>query len=156
MKQLILTALLVLFVFITNAQTRTTYTEFNAGISTGIIPVFPGASSLVGATVKYPSGFIVDYEGGLAFPTLITGKVGVGLPVDHNMDLTIGIRAFPSSIYAQILVSRPNKKSDLVFTAEALTWSNSTLGQYSVLTVGWRFNNENKIFGWKNKLTNKQ
>jgi len=153
MKQLILTVLLVLFVFTINAQTRTTYSEINAGISTGVIPIFPGASSLVGATVKYPSGFIVDYQGGIAFPTLLTGKVGAGIPVDHNMDLTLGVRVFPSTIYAQLLVSRPNKKSDLVFTAEALTISE--FGQYSILTVGWRFNKDNKLFGWKNKLTNK-
>ena len=153
MKQLILTIALVLFVLTTNAQTRTTYSEINAGISTGAIPIFPGASSLVGATVKYPSGFIVDYQGGIAFPTLLTGKIGAGIQVDHNMDLTIGIRALPSTVYAQLLVSRPNKKSDIVFTAEALTWS--AFGQYYILTVGWRFNKDNKLFGWKNKLTNK-
>jgi len=113
MKQLILTTLLTLFVFISNAQTRTTYSEVNAGISTGTIPFFPGASSLVGATIKYPSGIIVDYEGGIAFPTLLTGKVGAGIQVDRNMDLTLGVRLFPSTIYAQLLVSRPYKKCDL-------------------------------------------
>lgn len=155
MKQLLLTILLILFVLTTNAQTRTTYSEINAGIATGVIPIFPGASSLVGATVKYPSGIIVDYQGGIAFPTLLTGKVGVGIPVDHNMDLTFGVRVLPSTFYAQLLVSRPNRKSDIVFTAEALAWNSVAFGQYSILTVGWRFNKDTKLFGWKNKLTNK-
>lgn len=151
MKTFITLLTLCLLTIGVNAQSRITYSEINAGISTGVVPIFPGASSLVGATVRYPSGFIVDYQGGIAFPTLLTGKVGVGLPVDYNMDLTVGIRALPSSIYAQLLVKRPTKKSDLVFTAEALAWS-PAFGQYSILTVGWRFNDDNKLFGWKNKL----
>ncbi len=151
MKKLITLLTFCLLTVGVSAQSRITYSEINAGISTGVIPIFPGASSLVGATVRYPSGFIVDYQGGIAFPTLLTGKVGVGLPVDYNMDLTVGVRVLPSSIYAQLLVKRPTKKSDLVFTAEALAWS-PAFGQYSILTVGWRFNDDNKLFGWKNKL----
>ena len=155
MKTLILTLFIGLLATTATAQPiRTTYSEINAGISTGVVPIFPGASSLVGATVRYPSGFLIDYEGGIAFPTLLTGKIGVGIPVDYNMDLSVGVRALPSSIYAQLLVKRPTKKSDLVFTAEALAWS-PAFGQYSILTVGWRFNDDNKLFGWKNKLTNK-
>lgn len=155
MKTLILTLLIGLLALTTIAQpTKTHYSEVNVGLCLGTIPAFPGASSLVGVTNRYPSGIILDYQGGIAFPTLLTGKVGVGTAIDHNMDLTVGVRVLPSTIYAQLLVKRPTKKADLVFTAEALAWS-PAIGQYSILTVGWRFNNDKKLFGWKNKL-NKQ
>ena len=153
MKTLLLTLLLSFVALTSTAQIdKTIYSEINAGVCIGTIPMFPGASSLVGVTNRYQSGIILDYQGGIAFPTLLTGKVGVGIAVDHNMDLTFGVRVLPSTMYAQLLVSRPNKKADLVFTTEALTWSGTSFGQYSILTVGWRFNKDNKLFGWKNKL----
>lgn len=150
MRKVITTLILLLTALLTSAQTKTTYSEVNVGVCVGTVPFFPGASSMVGVTNKYPSGIILDYEGGIAFPTLLTGKIGLGASLDDQLDLTFGVRVFPSSFYTQLEVNRPEKRSDIVFTAEALLWGEQAFGQYSILTVGWRFNKQTRLFGWRN------
>lgn len=136
MKKLILISLLLLSSLYVKGQT-TKYVELNTGFSTGTVPFFPGGSIMVGATRKFDSGIILDYEGGIAIPTIITFKGGVGCHINKDI-LTFGIRPWPGSAYAQYEIIRPNKSTDLVFTAEA------SLGvvQSSIFTIGWR---------WKNK-----
>lgn len=136
MKKLILIAFLLLSSLIVNAQT-TKYVEVNTGFSTGTIPFFPGGSIMIGATHKFDSGIILDYEGGVAIPTIITFKGGVGFNINQDI-LTFGVRPWPGSVYAQYEIMRPGKSSDIVLTAEG------SLGviQSSIFTIGWR---------WKNK-----
>ena len=43
---------------------------------------------------------MLDYQIGIALPTIITGKVGFGIG-DHNYATIIGIRPFPTSAYVQ-------------------------------------------------------
>lgn len=136
MKKLILIAFLLLSSLIVNAQT-TKYVEVNTGFSTGTIPFFPGGSIMVGATRKFNSGIILDYEGGVAIPTIITFKGGAGFNIGKDI-LTFGVRPWPGSVYAQYEIMRLNKLSDLVLTVEGSVG----VMQTSIFTIGWR---------WKNK-----
>jgi len=136
MKKVILIAFLLLSSLISNAQSIK-YVEVNTGFSTGTIPFFPGGSIMVGATHKFDSGIILDYEGGVAIPTIITFKGGIGHNIGKDI-LTFGVRPWPGSLYAQYEIMRTGKSTDIVLTAE------SSLGiiQSSIFTIGWR---------WKNK-----
>ena len=60
--------------------TKTSFFEWNFGIaliSDSYIP-FPGGSALWGTTYVNQENLIFEYEVGFAFPTLVTGKIGVG------------------------------------------------------------------------------
>jgi hypothetical protein len=133
--------LVLLFSFVKiNAQTTVPYVEVNMGFSSGIIPFFPGASVLYGATTKYESGILLDYQGGIAFPSLITGKFGIGCNIDKS-ELTVGIRPWPASTYAQIKLNRDNKNSDIIISVEKM-WSREIFIQDAIFTIGWRFDNK--------------
>lgn len=142
MKRTLLTIILLLTSILLYGQpTKVKYIEVNTGFATGIVPFFPGASVLYGATNYYPSGFILDYEGGLAFPTAITGKIGIGCMLNRD-EFTFGIRPFPATYYAQVRIDRPNKNSDIILSVESGLYYRSLLSQTAILTVGWRWNNK--------------
>lgn len=136
MKKLIL--FLTLLPLISFSQTTTKYVEVNTGFSTGIVPFFPGASVLYGATERYKSGFLLDYQAGIAFPTLITFKGGIGYDI-NGTELSFGIRPWPPTTYGQIKIDRPNKLSDIIISVEGMLFPNNTI-QRGLITVGWRFN----------------
>lgn len=138
MKKLIL--LLTLLPLFGYTQTTTKYVEVNIGFSTGIVPFFPGASVLYGATDRYPSGFIMDYEGGIAFPTLVTGKFGLGYDA-NGTEITAGIRPWPPTTYGQVRIDRPNKNADIILSIESCLFP-SEFVQRAVFTIGWRFDNQ--------------
>lgn len=143
MKKIVKSVLLIILLstVIVKAQTTTPYVEINTGFSTGIIPVFPGASVLYGETTKYNSGFLLDYEVGISFPTLITGKIGVGYDIEGT-ELSVGVRPWPPATYGQIRLDRPNKKSDIILSIEGMMWSEQLFVQRAIFTVGWRFDNK--------------
>jgi len=138
MKKILLTLVTILFFGFANGQTTTKYMEFNMGFSAGLIPIFPGGSFLYGATTKYDSGVVLDYQGGFAFPSLVTGKIGVGASLNDDSDITVGIRPWPASTYLQLKLNRPNKKTDLVITAEKM-WGRNLFVQDAIFTIGWRY-----------------
>ena len=140
MKKILLVLISILCITLSNAQTTIKYTEFNVGASVGVVPMFPGFSFLYGATTKYDSGVILDYQGGLAFPSLVTGKAGIGFSIDPKLDLTFGVRVWPSSTYVQLKINRPDRPRDIVFTVENTWWGPTSLGQGAIFTVGWRPN----------------
>ena len=99
MKKLLL-ILLCLPVFLP-AQNSTIYKEFNSGIFLGEdITLFPGASFLWGKTIYFNNNTFLDYQGGFAFPTVFTGKIGIGIGNEKSAS-SIGLRPFPSSLYFQ-------------------------------------------------------
>ena len=77
------------------------YKEINVGLY--VIPVyfvFPGASFLCGKTKYYSNNTLLDYQIGIAFPTIITGKVGYGIG-NRDCSTIFGIRPFPISAYVK-------------------------------------------------------
>lgn len=139
MKKLLL--LITLLPILANAQTKTKYVEANIGFSTGVVPFFPGASALYGAEKKYPSGFLIDYAAGIAFPTLVTAKGGVGYDF-NGTELSLGVRPWPPASYVQVRFDRPTRLSDLTLSAESLMFPDNGFVQGAIFTIGWRFDNK--------------
>lgn len=80
--------LIILFIpVISYTQNITNYKEINIGFP-------PGASFLWGKTIYYDNNTLLDYEGGLAFPSIGTAKVGYGLG-NERFAVILGLRLFP-------------------------------------------------------------
>ena len=146
MKKILI--LLIFIPFIGNAQDyrvmnanllpySNSYWELNAGIYTEEYFIFPGASFLWGKTHYYKNNTFFDYQFGLAFPTIFTGKAGFGIRnEDKPVGLSLGLRPWPSTIYLQL-----HFKSKLVFSIEPLI-TNTYIkhrGIISIVTIGYRF-----------------
>ena len=94
------------------AFNSTPYLELNGGfISFNNTSLYPSGSFLLGYTVKFYERFLIDVEGGITFPTVLTAKLGLGFTVDSkDGDLNVigGIRPYPFTIYIQSTIV--NKK----------------------------------------------
>jgi hypothetical protein len=81
-----------------------TYVEFNGGLALlddKYLPTaFPGASYLIGRQLHIGEHGLIDAEIGLAFPSIVTGKIGLGLR-GELFGITAGIRPFPLHFYIQ-------------------------------------------------------
>lgn len=74
---------LFLFPIFINAQGL--YFESNIGIANIDGDIFPGTSVLFGKRFeKAESNCLLDMEIGLAFPTIVTGKIGFGFFIDKE------------------------------------------------------------------------
>tara|TARA_B100000965_G_C19533916_1_gene732406 strand:- start:1 stop:390 length:390 start_codon:yes stop_codon:yes gene_type:complete len=100
MKKIILIlSLIPLFSF---SQSNNTYKEFNLGIAVMDNDFsFPGASFLFGKTNYYTNNTLLDYQLGVAFPSIVTGKIGFGIG-NENFATIIGIRPWPTCLYLQL------------------------------------------------------
>ena len=122
---------------------RSSFIEWNFGIAR--IPEIenfpmPGTSVLWGRTTIYPNNFIFEYEGGFAFPTVITGKVGIGKKF-NDTNITFGVRPFPFHLYAQSSFPA-GKKGYWIGSVEfnPLNSTNSLFGSKAILNFGYRWN----------------
>ena len=137
------------------------YFDSNIGVSFGDFP-FPGASLLGGVRKVSESGFVFEAEAGLAFPTVATGKVGVGIQrFAGGPSGTLGLRLWPLHLYYQqsiptkrcerILSERAQRRlqrrgkdrnnlrcSDWYFTLEAGTYGNISFDSQAIISVGHR------------------
>ena len=77
MKKIIL--ILILFHFADLSQSNNTYKEINLGIALFDDSGFPGASFLFGKTNYFTNNTLLDYQLGVAFPSIVTGKIGFGI-----------------------------------------------------------------------------
>mgnify|MGYP006090164777 FL=1 len=83
----------------------------NGGAGGAWVEWFPGASILWGTTTQYNNNFVGEYQLGLAFPSIVTGKCAVGFGnLDYN--LMLGLRPWPLFIGPQV------KLGLLTFSAE--------------------------------------
>ena len=98
MKKIFL--ILTLLPILSFSQFNNTYKEFNFGIALFGVNAFPGASFLIGKTNYYSNNTLLDYQAGLAFPSIVTGKLGFGIG-DEDFATIIGFRPWPTSSYLQ-------------------------------------------------------
>ena len=87
----------------TNSFTKSNHSfiEWNVGIAhLNWGAVFPGSSVLWGQTRIFENELILEYELGLAFPTIVTGKIGIGKKFKY-CNASIGIRPFPFNLFVQ-------------------------------------------------------
>ena len=86
------------------------YFDSNFGVAFADFP-FPGASLLGGVRKVSDSGFVLEAQAGLAFPTIVTGKVGVGIQrFAGGPSGTLGLRLWPLHVYYQ--QSIPTKRCE--------------------------------------------
>tara|TARA_B100000963_G_C22502134_1_gene614350 strand:- start:44 stop:472 length:429 start_codon:yes stop_codon:yes gene_type:complete len=142
MKKIIL--IFILIPIIGFSQNSNKYKEFNAGIFVNNLEfegwsridldfIFPGASFLWGKTNYYDNFFFFDYQVGVAFPSLVTGKAGIGLgSQDSPLIFSTGIRPWPPTYYVQLDFNRKFIISLEPFLSEDM---NGT----GIATVGFRF-----------------
>tara|TARA_B100002019_G_scaffold171373_1_gene148127 strand:- start:1341 stop:1727 length:387 start_codon:yes stop_codon:yes gene_type:complete len=99
MKKIIL--ILSLFPLLTFSQSNNTYKEINIGIALFDDGGFPGASFLFGKTNYFSNNTLLDYQLGVAFPSIVTGKIGFGIG-NEDFATIIGFRPWPTCPYLQI------------------------------------------------------
>ena len=109
MKKILLLLFICPLISFSQTLNKSIYYEFNVGIFSpvdgGII--FPGASFLIGEKNYYENNTLLDYQIGLAFPSIVTAKIGFGLG-DEKYATIFGIRAYPTSIYIQFSFKEKN------------------------------------------------
>ena len=112
MKKLIAILLLVPILALGQTEKKSkTFLEINGGVAEAWIGWIPGASVLWGTTTQYNNKLIGEYQVGLAFPSIVTGKCAVGFGnLDYN--LMLGLRPWPLFIGPQV------KLGPLTFSAE--------------------------------------
>ncbi len=95
------------------------YIESNWGLAnlTGLLSdteaVFPGTSVLVGGRRFISRRGFLEVQGGLAFPSILTAKVGGGKKWDSGWSVSTGIRVFPLHGYLQTGVPTDRCNRDL-------------------------------------------
>ena len=109
MKKIIL--ILALMPLLSFSQSNNTYKEFNFGLALfDGNNAFPGASFLIGKTNYYSNNTLLDYQAGLAFPSIVTGKLGFGIG-DEDFATIIGFRPWPTSSYLQFSIKKRHNLS---------------------------------------------
>ncbi len=160
MKKLILISLLSFLFFnnieaqeIATGKSENSFVEWNFGIAfigdsniLGNNFIFPGTSVLWGKTFINENNFIFEYEAGLALPSLITGKLGIGKKF-NTTNVIVGVRPFPFNLFLQSTFTKGKKGYWITsFEFNPLYSDNSiSFGSKAILNFGYRWNiNKNK------------
>ena len=119
-----------------------TYKESNYGISLFSSYLAPGCSMLFGKRKFYSEKMFFDMQVGLAFPTLATGKIGVGkYNFKKETSSSFGLRIWPAHIYIQH--SRPSHKISERRERRFIHFFNSSpLKPKNVICGEWNFSIE--------------
>ena len=128
MKRIIL--ILILAPLLTLSQSNNTYKEINIGIALFDDGGFPGASFLFGKTNYFSNNTLLDYQLGVAFPSIVTGKIGFGIG-NEDFAAIIGVRPWPTCAYFQL---SENEKHNL-----SVEYGSFDGYQVTLLTYGIRF-----------------
>ena len=120
--------------------TKTSFFEFNFGVAlvsfdTDAHIPFPGASVLWGTTFINQDNFIFEYEVGFAFPTIVTGKIGVGKRF-NTTNVIVGLRPWPTTVYLQTSFSTTKEKSWIA----SIEGNPIDFGSIGNINVGYRWN----------------
>lgn len=149
MKKQILISLLS-FIFFNNIQAQEistgksndSFVEWNFGVAfIGDNFIFPGTSVLWGKTYINENNLIFEYEMGLALPSLLTGKLGIGKKF-NNTKVIVGVRPFPFNFFLQSSFTS-GKKGYWITSIEfnPLYSDNSiSFGSKAILNFGYRWN----------------
>ena len=149
MKKLII--ILLFAPFILKAQQQA-YLESNWGVCfNDDIPLCPGTSFLIGKTKDFNKMGFVDMQIGLAAPSILTAKIGVGkyLNAEKKSNISFGVRPWPLHGYTQLGFDTKEGKS-LLITLEGGTGQDISFLSYGLVTIGFRWDINKK----KNKELN--
>ena len=123
------------------------YTEFNAGLcyTDEINFVVPGSSFLIGKVFETKKDLLVDAQIGVAFPTIVTAKVGIGKYInkENKSAFFFGIRPWPMHVYGQINLPK-RKKGQWIVTAELGTANGFSASSNGLVSFGYRLDIKSK------------
>ncbi len=155
--------------FFTNHAQQTnsrTYREFNAGAAflneysiSELGDIMVGLSYVSGKQNYFSENFFFEYQAGIALPSIITGKVGIGA-TGKVFGGSIGVRVFPTFVYGQIHFRF--QKSQLNFSAEVSPLYNynpgnqisPSLNTNAIITCGYQWAIEESQMKWGKWLRN--
>ena len=114
------------------------YKELNVGLSRIEYLDFPlpAAAFTWGQTHIYDNNFVLDYQAGVALPTVVTGKIGAGIKIKKSM-LLIGVRPFPTFVNLQF--SSPNNMDGYWVYSFGYNPINGDFGIRYNFNVGYRW-----------------
>jgi hypothetical protein len=147
MKNLLLTFILLLstqnFFVAQNTQTRS-YLEVNAGLARIFYDsYFPGISFLVGQQKFLAPQTFLEYQVGLALPSIATAKVGVGYQ-GEGIGFSAGVRLFPAFVYGQTHFNLRNGQINISAEISPFNLNNWDLGPSfganNIFTLGYQWN----------------
>ena len=150
MKNLLILIITVASMASVKAQSiSTSYFEVNAGIAdiNELDGWFPGASFLYGIKTINKDNLILDVQAGIAFPSIVTGKVGTGIYFPKaKTALTVGVRPWPAHGYGQIEFYTPNERSSWTVTYETSAYTvlgekyeSVSMSSRNIINIGYRF-----------------
>ncbi len=149
MKKSILISLFS-FIFFNNIEAQEidtgkssiSFVEWNFGVAfIGDNFIFPGTSVLWGKTYINENNSIFEYEAGLAFPSLITGKLGIGKKF-NNTQVIVGVRPFPFNCFLQSSFAK-EKKGYWIASVEfnpLYPDKSFSFGSKAIINFGYRWN----------------
>lgn len=130
-----------------SANTKSSFSEWNFGVAFipeentfDVIEIWPGTSFLWGKTIINENNFILEYSAGFAFPSILTGKVGIGKNF-NDTKVTFGVRPFPSTLYLQSSFTN-GEKGYWIVSLEANPFDSDfdlSFGSKALLTFGYRW-----------------
>ena len=120
-----------------NAQRQSvSFTELNFGGATiggyEWDNVYPGASLLYGKTIQLSNNNVTEFQIGVAFPTIVTGKVAVGVGTLEK-NVMVAVRPWPLMVGPQV------KRNQFTWSLELGTASRPSFDAGWIATVGYRF-----------------
>ena len=137
MKNVIMVFFLVTSGYGFSQQASRTYLELNGGAALVEEFTFPGLSFLVGRQYFVSEKVFIEFQGGLAFPTIVTAKSGIGISLKH-IGVSAGLRVFPTLAYFQLHL--PFKNSQLNVSAETALFSEWFSIAQHIFTIGYQWN----------------
>jgi len=143
MKKLFTTLTAIIFIsFLTLGQSKQQFLEVNVGIA-GLYDydfseAFPGMSVLYGQTKQISDICVGEWQAGLALPSIVTAKIGLGLGSVTN-NVMISVRPWPLTIGPQIRMGGLSASFEVGTTEDDIS-----IGAGLIATVGYRFIIKNK------------
>ena len=142
--------LIILFfpAFIFGQTKKKSFKELNVGIASifdyDFELVFPGISVLIGKTTSFDGGLVTEAQIGLAFPSILTAKLGLGAgSLDKNILLTL--RPWPFFVGPQL------KLSNFTASFEIGLENGFSFSSGLIATIGYRKPLEFKRWKLKNR-----
>ncbi len=136
MKKLINILLFAPILLFGQENNKEKFLELNIGIAAtdgyDLSGGFPGASFLFGQTKQFSENGIFEYQIGIAFPSIVTGKVAVGYGNLKN-NIALAVRPWPLFIGPQA------KIGNFTFSFEVGTESEISFDAGLISTVAYRW-----------------
>jgi hypothetical protein len=124
-------------------KSKNSFVEWNFGVAyiSEDDFIFPGTSYLWGQTYINENNLIFEFEAGLALPSIVTGKLGIGKKF-NNTNVIVGVRPFPFNLYLQSSFTS-GKKGYWIASIEFNPLNSDTslsFGSKAILNLGYRWN----------------